>query len=707
MKLGILTLLLLVSTVLSAQTQKGFYVAKQQEKKAEGKTYALIVGISKYKDTSIPALEYADKDAEVFYNYLLSAGVDSNNITLRLNESAKSGTLWMDILNLTETSLKGDKVYIYFSGHGDVESKTLMHDAYLLTYDTPKNMYVATSIPVYQFQNYLATLSAKGVEVVFICDACHSGNLSGGREGMLAAATVLNGVWKDEIKILSCQPGELSIEGKQWGNGRGLFSYELINGIAGLADRNKDGRVSLKELNLFLMEKVSDEAAPAIQNPVVNGNMETEVAKVNEPYLKTITTSTSIPVFARVDSKGMEESLLRNQPDTIKRIYSQFTYLMDKEILALSDFEYRNLSDGFEFKKDRAAYDLVNLIPNNDSTILLKGMMKINLAAEMINEVNNNIDQVVDNRTGFNYGSPFWGGIYYSSQLIDLLGLHRIKELGLEPKLIYLEVLRLKNNPGKDNNDYFISLLDSALTLDSKASYLHALKSDILRDLKKNEESRDEAIRAIEISPKFAYPYRLLAGAYNDLKKPDSAIVISYRLLNLDTFYAPAVYRHLIRSYFVLNRSDSVDFYLNKYFCTNNYKKDTNNLFQANDLLADFCFDNKKYSESIHYHQLLIDIMESKHDTVYIVRHSESHEGLKNSTAAAHHIYDEYYNIACIFSLANENDNALKYLELSIQKGYNEFESIIKDDLDLDNIRSSPAFIALMKKYFPDQYKEK
>ncbi len=66
----------------------------------------------------------------------------------------------------------------------------------------------------------------------------------------------------DEVKILSCQPTEFSLEGEQWGGGRGVFSYHLVDGLAGLADRNGDGQVSVGEINRYLGQHVNDEAAP-------------------------------------------------------------------------------------------------------------------------------------------------------------------------------------------------------------------------------------------------------------------------------------------------------------------------------------------------------------------------------------------------------------------------------------------------------------
>src|SRR5260221_368086 len=74
-----------------AQTTKGMKVNPVDTSSATGKTYALIVGISKYHNPAIQPLLFADKDAIAFRDYLIASGVDSNNITLLINEKATQG----------------------------------------------------------------------------------------------------------------------------------------------------------------------------------------------------------------------------------------------------------------------------------------------------------------------------------------------------------------------------------------------------------------------------------------------------------------------------------------------------------------------------------------------------------------------------------------------------------------------------------------
>ena len=87
--------------------------------------------------------------------------------------------------------------------------------------------------------------------------------------------------YANELKILSCQPNEFSLEGEQWGGGRGCFSYHLVDGLFGMADRNADGTVSVGEIDRYLEDNVTAEAAPQSQVPMLLGNKTERLATVS------------------------------------------------------------------------------------------------------------------------------------------------------------------------------------------------------------------------------------------------------------------------------------------------------------------------------------------------------------------------------------------------------------------------------------------
>ncbi|MBQ3998748.1 MAG: tetratricopeptide repeat protein [Paludibacteraceae bacterium] len=57
-----------------------------------------------------------------------------------------------------------------------------------------------------------------------------------------------------------------------------------------------------------------------------------------------------------------------------------------------------------------------------------------------------------------------------------------------------------------------------------------------------------------------------------------------------------------------------------------------------------------------------------------------------------------YYDLACIYSLLNRKEEAIRALTTAIEKGYKNFHHM-EVDSDLDNIREMPEYIELMAKY--------
>ena len=200
-------------------------------------TYAVVVGISDYQDKDIPDLRFADKDAEAFANFLRSpagGSLDGDHLKVLTNKDATMGQFAAALDWLWEVSKEGDLAIIYFSGHGDVEKKSITQPGYLLCWDAPSRVYMgggAFALPM--FQDVVTTLSAQNkAKVVVITDACRSGKLAGSSVGgTQVTGSNLARQYANEIKILSCQPEEYSIEGEQWGGGRGAFSYNLVNAL--------------------------------------------------------------------------------------------------------------------------------------------------------------------------------------------------------------------------------------------------------------------------------------------------------------------------------------------------------------------------------------------------------------------------------------------------------------------------------------------
>lgn len=245
--------------------------------------YALVVGISDYADPGITDLQFAHRDAEAFYNYLISpdgGDVPSTNIRLLLNDHATMAAI-DDALNWCRNTVKkGNRLFIYFAGHGDVEKQTLWQLGYLLAYDTPNGNYRNNAVRLDDINDLAKTLTIADTlesNVIIIMDACRAGKLIGtDTRGPSLTADQLSRNVANEARLLSCKPDQKSIEGTQWGGGRGLFSYHLVNGLYGAADESGDKLVTLEELKDYLKSKIKNSiernGLTINQNPVVQGN---------------------------------------------------------------------------------------------------------------------------------------------------------------------------------------------------------------------------------------------------------------------------------------------------------------------------------------------------------------------------------------------------------------------------------------------------
>ena len=63
-------------------------LVKAQSSAEVQNTYGIIIGISSYENSKIPQLQFADKDANFFYSYLLGKNVPKENIKLLINKDA-------------------------------------------------------------------------------------------------------------------------------------------------------------------------------------------------------------------------------------------------------------------------------------------------------------------------------------------------------------------------------------------------------------------------------------------------------------------------------------------------------------------------------------------------------------------------------------------------------------------------------------------
>ena len=150
-------------------------------------------------------------------------------------------------------------VYVFYSGHGlpAPDGKSL----YFLPHGVDKELLSRTAVS--QNEIVAALSAAKPKSVTMFIDACYSGQTRGGdvlvanakpvalkadKNAYPANFTVITASANDQI---SSSSPELK---------HGIFSFYLMKGMEGDADANQDGKITVGEMQDYLLDKVARQA---------------------------------------------------------------------------------------------------------------------------------------------------------------------------------------------------------------------------------------------------------------------------------------------------------------------------------------------------------------------------------------------------------------------------------------------------------------
>lgn len=224
-----------------------------------GKTYALLIGISKFKNPEL-SLQFADADAADFSKLMLSprgGGLAPENVMLLTDEKATLAAVRLGFQDfLKRRAGKNDTVIILIASHGTVELPG-SKGAFILTYDSDPQDLKSTSLPMAELKGlFEEQLSKVGRVAIFsdVCKASTIGSIHG--TGVNSDVQHLQDAEGQLLGLMASRAREVSFEGPQFGKGHGAFSYFVLKGIDGDADENKDGVVDGNELIRYVTNQV-------------------------------------------------------------------------------------------------------------------------------------------------------------------------------------------------------------------------------------------------------------------------------------------------------------------------------------------------------------------------------------------------------------------------------------------------------------------
>jgi Flp pilus assembly protein TadD len=241
--------------------------------------WGLVIGVSSYENAPPPAqLKFAHRDAENFGRFLRGpegGAIPASNLRVLTNSQATLASIRSALHTwLPASANAGDIVYFYFAGHGVIAEQ---NEGYFVAHDSdPQNLH-ATGLSFREVSDTLGRLKA-GM-IVLLADACHAGSIGWTADSAApsrAQDAIQSILPKDRsfLNMLASRPSERSFEDSRWDGG--VFTFALLSGLRGAAERDADGLVRASEL-IDYVSRVVPEQTGSQQNPRVGGNFEARV----------------------------------------------------------------------------------------------------------------------------------------------------------------------------------------------------------------------------------------------------------------------------------------------------------------------------------------------------------------------------------------------------------------------------------------------
>ncbi|HKX26238.1 MAG TPA: tetratricopeptide repeat protein [Blastocatellia bacterium] len=240
----------------------------------------VIIGVSRYQygDQDLAAnqianLKYAADDAQAIYDFLRSEEgggfrdeAEGGHLILLKDEQATKGQVERALASLKDSQPE-DYFVLYIATHGVIipefnqQSATTEEVPYFILHDTyPDEKKVAqTGLRMDVFRKLVSEIPAR--KGLILSDTCHSAGVQMGGRGVYLD-TRANSRLLEEMKRVPQGVGFISAAGQTEKSyepddlKHGVFTYSLLEGLRGNADRDQDRMVTFSELVAYLLNEV-------------------------------------------------------------------------------------------------------------------------------------------------------------------------------------------------------------------------------------------------------------------------------------------------------------------------------------------------------------------------------------------------------------------------------------------------------------------
>jgi len=216
-----------------------------------GNRWAVLVGINEYEDPHIADLKVCVDDVTAVYQSLdpgyqvakLLTDATPDRLPTRAN-------ILGELSAVSQAADEGDLLLFYFSGHGLAWGG----ESYLLSRDTRLSALKHTAVAMRDVRELMDQSPARAK--VIVLDACHSGASIGKAEPTMTPEFIHRVFEEAEgmAVLASCKQGQQSWEWDE--KGRSVFTYYLLEALAGQADLDQKGFVTVSDASRHVTDGV-------------------------------------------------------------------------------------------------------------------------------------------------------------------------------------------------------------------------------------------------------------------------------------------------------------------------------------------------------------------------------------------------------------------------------------------------------------------
>jgi hypothetical protein len=271
------------------------------------KRRALIIGNSKYEDPAFAELVTPGKDAKKFAEILRAPDIGNFDTVITLFDETE-GHCRREISRFLKQRSVDDLSLLYFSGHGVLDDQGQL---FFAVRDSELEILRATAISANLVRQEMDSSYSR--QQLLILDCCYSGAYSHGAKGVnqtsISALTTFSGTGLGRIILTATDATQYAWEGSQLiGNAENsVFTHFLIEGLeTGLADRDKDGEISIDELYDYVYENIVTHTPNQTPRKFADGQQGQIVIAKNRFFKPTF--SLSIPYNLEYTYDGINEA---------------------------------------------------------------------------------------------------------------------------------------------------------------------------------------------------------------------------------------------------------------------------------------------------------------------------------------------------------------------------------------------------------------